>query len=186
MRRVWIDMSVLMAIGSGAVAGELPDVFATSEPACARFSPDGSMGIEVTIERVDGNPHADADVRAIVSGGCHDTLLECPLPGMPPLVFAGVTDHEGRVRFDLEVGGCCDEPASLLIETDPGAVAVLVFDDIGSPDLNGDLEVKLDDFVAFQAAFLGADTCADLAGCDEAVSLGDFVTFQSRFLATCP
>lgn len=186
MRRIWMSVIALVASGSVAVAGELPDVFATSEPGCARFSPDGSMGIEVTIERVDGNPHAHADVRAIVSGACHDDLLECPLPGAPPLVFAGVTDDEGRVRFDLEIGGCCDEPASLVIETDPGAVAVLVFDEIGSPDQDGDLEVQLDDFVTFQAAFLSADDCADLVGCDDEVELADFVAFQSRFLATCP
>ena len=52
-------------------------------------------------------------------------------------------------------------------------------------DFNGDGELSILDFVAFQAAFVGGDDAADCDG-DGALSVLDFVCFQQAFVAGCP
>ena len=151
-------------------------------PECIRVSPDGSMAVQCWINRTDGSPHAGETVRLIFSLACSD-LAECS--GMSPLVYSGLTSAAGIVEFNPQIGGCCMASAAAEIEVDPGAVTFSAYSAIGSPDNDGSLDVALDDFVRFQAAFLTSNQCHDLAGCDGEVFLPDFVTFQSKFLVGC-
>jgi len=52
-------------------------------------------------------------------------------------------------------------------------------------DANGDGELNILDFVAFQAAFTAGEPSADCNG-DAALDVLDFICFQAEFLAGCP
>jgi hypothetical protein len=84
------------------------------------------------------------------------------------------------------MSGCCTGTAVAVIEADPGAVVLKVYNSIGTTDPTKDHVVALGDFVLFQAAFLSANPCFDYSGCNDLVQLGDFVVFQTDFLKDCP
>jgi len=69
-----------------------------------------------------------------------------------------------------------------------GDVHLVAFDDpaLGCPaDVNGDGELNILDFVAFQSLFEGQDPAADCTG-DGAFNILDFTCFQALFEAGCP
>lgn len=190
-------MRLVLVVASAFVGGALVTSSAEGEcdlsgphdpfigtPDCIRLSPDGSLVLEGFIIGTDGNPCAGTEIRAQFGAGCED-LVVCP-DGGPATVFTTLTDDAGQFAFTLQVGGCCEGAGAFTLETGEGYTLLPVYNSVGSPDMNGDLVVNLADFVLFQAAFLSADTCADLASCDGSVALADFAAFQSQFLATCP
>jgi len=176
---------VAFASTAGAV---VPDPVASITPECIRVDPSGALDINVTVIGTDGNPLGGEEVRVIFSGACTD-LVDVANGCAQPTVLTGTTGGGGMITFSPEYGGCCATAGAVTIEADPGAVTLLpVYNNVGSNDNNGDGVSNLSDFVGFQGAFLTADSCNDLAGCNGNVELADFVAFQSLFLngAGCP
>jgi len=152
-------------------------------PDCLRVDPSGAIPFDVSVyNQGSGQPHAGYEIRAIFDPSCTD-LVQVDAGCSRPTVFVGTLDTAGMESFEFLIGGCCDVAGAMVIEVDPGAVALFpIYHSIGSNDSNGDGRSNLADFVAFQAEFLTASTCHDLAGCDENVQLADFVAFQTLFL----
>jgi hypothetical protein len=165
----------------------IPDPDASTVPGCLRVSPGGSLPLQVTVIGTNGLPIAGEEVRLILDDSvCPvDAILSCADPS--GYVISGVTNGAGQVDLIVNLSGCCEAAAVGIIEADPGSVALEIYDVIASTDSFGlDGVVAISDFVAFQAAFLGADACYDYANCDGQVQLVDFVAFQADFLAECP
>jgi hypothetical protein len=57
--------------------------------------------------------------------------------------------------------------------------------EVRSPDINGDCQVSLLDFIAFAALYGTIDPCGDY-DCDGAVGLNDFIVFASHYGHICP
>lgn len=187
MTRILGAAACLVALASTAGA-IVPDPVNSITPDCIRVDPSGAIAIEVTVIGTDSNPLGNEEVRVIFSSGCTD-LVDVADNCNQPTVLTGTTDGGGFISFAPEYGGCCEEAGAVTIEADPGAVTLLpVYGSVGSNNNSGDGQADLNDFVAFQAAFLSADTCNDLANCDNNIALADFVAFQSLFLngAGCP
>ena len=176
-----VALTAMIAIPATSMA-IVPDPGLSSTPDCIRVNPDGSVGVDVSVVGTDGSPLGNEEVRLIFSASCTD-LAECS--GMSPIVLALTSGAAGTVSFAPEMGGCCMASGAAEIEADPGAVTLASYGDVGSADNDGSLDVALDDFVRFQAAFLTTDSCHDLANCDNNVQLPDFVNFQARFLTAC-
>ncbi len=178
----WVMLLALIASNAPLVAAEGFYII-HEHPECIRVAPSGT---ELTwrIDYTSGEPAADLDGRIIFDGACTG-LARCD--GTQPTVYTSTTDADGVITFAVEIGGCCENPAALLLELDPGAVTIAVYDAIGSPDSSGDGDVSLIDFVQLFNVYLGEGiTCQDLANCDEIVNLPDFVVFMSEFLQSCP
>jgi len=170
----------------------VPDPVLSETPNCIRLCPQGDFPIAVRVFGTDGNPLGGQDVRVIFNAGCTG-LVQRPAC-VDPTVLSGTTATSppadvGKVSFAAQIGGCCSLASSVVIEADPGAVTLLpIYDSVGSNDNNGNGIANLSDFVAFQTAFLTANACHDLAGCNTTVNLSDFVAFQGHFLhgVACP
>jgi hypothetical protein len=165
----------------------VPDPVLSVTPDCIRLCPAGNLPVNVQVIGTDGNPLGGNDVRMVFNAGC-TSLKERPACTQPT-VLTQVANGSGQVTFNPQIGGCCSVAGSVVIEADPGAVTLLpIYDSVGSNDNNGNGVSNLSDFVNFQAAFLTANTCHDLSGCNTTVNLSDFVIFQGHFLhgTACP
>lgn len=186
--RLLSPLLLTCVLGVAPAGADVYDLVADM-PGCVRVDPSGALSFDVRIySEGSGEPHVGYEVRAVFHPSCTD-LIQVDAGCDQPTVYLGMLDGAGMESFDFEIGGCCELPGAMVIEVDPGAITMLpVFGSIGSNDSNADGVSNLADFVAFQAAFLSADTCHDLTGCDGNVVLADFVAFQSLFLngEECP
>jgi hypothetical protein len=190
-----------------ALAGGVPEVRAgdpplpcSDVPACIRLAPDGALPVEGVLRDGACQVLPGHAVRLVIGAAC-PAVRVCPDATVPPpVVLETTTETDGSFRFHPAAGGCCSAPGAIIIEADPGAVAIAVYDEIGSPDSGGDgntpadLTVTLPDFARFSHAFLTVSPCFDytvtnpaaLDHCDGEVALADFAYFAQAFLSACP
>jgi len=112
-----------------------------------------------------------------IEGQMHDLndLVE-PIDGVMHLSDAVTILDDGRILAE----GLVDDTPGQILET----MVVLTPQQSCEADVNGDGELNILDFVAFQALFVAGDDAAD---CDRSGSLDilDFVCFQQLFQAGC-
>lgn len=121
----------------------------------------GSGGLSYQWRR-NGDPLVDDDR---VSGSSTDML-----------VITSVGEDDAG-RYDVFVTDSCGPR--------PSTPSIVLIDDSCRPDLDGDGELTIFDFLAFQNAFDAMDPIADLDG-DGEFTIFDFLAFQNEFDAGCP
>lgn len=114
---------------------------------------------------------------------------------------AGEGTNGGWIEATFDVGSVVELTDSVMLrfvaEDDPtdgeGSLVEAAIDDLAvtsfeceacAADFNGDGELSILDFVAFQTAFVNGDDAADFNG-DGELSILDFVAFQGAFQAGC-
>ncbi len=178
-------------------------------PDCLRLCPAGDICQPIQVKDSNNNPIVGAEMRIIFGAGADQNIHWCP--GQPHPVISGMTDFNGEWTVCVRAGGCHpwegpgqppqNYPCCVVIEVDPGAIAIGVYHDIGSPDChtdlgappNGDGDVDLLDFVVFAQLFDSTHHCGDYhddtpegdGECDEDVDLLDFVVFAQHFDHRC-
>jgi len=87
------------------------------------------------------------------------------------------------IRVSFEIGGSTfDQSFDTTGEAFPFALAL---EDVCAADIDGDGELTLFDFLAFQNLFDAGDPAADFDG-DGSLTLFDFLSFQNEFDGGCP
>jgi hypothetical protein len=111
-------------------------------------------------------------------------LLSDPWPTTQPWHYYA---HDA-VQFDIDNDGCADIFQGLCGGFNPGWAVFIQTNGDCDPDcvadFNGDGNLNILDFIAFQNAFTAGDDAADVND-DGALNILDFVTFQGIFQAGC-
>ncbi|MBD3335463.1 MAG: hypothetical protein GF355_08090 [Candidatus Eisenbacteria bacterium] len=165
-----------------SIAADLPPlVFFEAEPwdtmGFVFVSPGRESGIDVVQMRLTddlGNPIPDIEIVVDISG-CFDLCVDPVDPGL-----TGVTDANGELTLDPQVGGC--EDCTVIVRGN--GVTVGVYGSVHSTDWNGNAasgRVGPGDLAFFAGAFLVTqDACADYTG-DDAVGPSDLAVFSASF-----
>ena len=96
-------------------------------------------------------------------------------------ILSGVTNSAGQVTLLLKGGGCAHQiPLSGLIKAN--GLTIRAYENVKSPDTNGDLKVDIRDLVMFSREFLEADPaeCHDYNN-DGVTGLPELVLFGGVF-----
>lgn len=99
--------------------------------------------------------------------------------------LVGITDAQGRVRFNIPGGGCSISPNAVRICANHADIRV--YDQVTSPDYDGapDGAVALTDFTTFSAALVsGTGGCTDYFN-DGTTGLDDFSAFGACWGKSC-
>lgn len=174
---------IVLAISIGVATAGIPPV------PCSRAMPwddyghalvtpgpgsEGGVGEVEVFVCYDDEPVAGADVAIDLS----DCQHLCINPGDAGL--AGITDSDGIVILNPQVGGC--EDCNVIIRAN--GITIRTYFGIKSTDWNGDEAdgiVGVSDFAFFATAFkVTQDECADYNG-DGAVNGTDFALFATSF-----
>ncbi len=137
-------------------------------------------GLAVTDANGDGTADLVTSDREGVSVFLNDGTGSFDLPAR---VYGSLRNPARMAAADLDRNGL-DE----VVVADFGDFSVFVFESLCVPcpaDLDGDGELTLFDFLAFQNLFDAGDPAADFDG-DGRLTLFDFLAFQNAFDAGCP
>ncbi|MFH1313803.1 MAG: hypothetical protein ABIJ00_11340 [Candidatus Eisenbacteria bacterium] len=147
-------------------------------PGTAIICPTGDMGaIQVTATEAAGYP-VGTRITCTAAGP-----LICFCPGQNPQTQV-VPVGNPVVNFTYFREGGCGNVTFSVVSTFSGAAGPTPPIFVASPDINGDCQVNLIDFVQFAQCFLGANPCCDF-NCDGTVNLTDFITFATHYLHFC-
>ncbi len=101
----------------------------------------------------------------------------------PHAVLSGQSDENGRIEFAIAAGGCSLEHDDVYVKINE--VRIRVYDRVLSPDLNGDGQVSLVDFILLSDAYVGGTGgCSDFFN-DGRTGLNDFIAFAHGWGGRC-
>lgn len=152
------------------IAGILTTPHSGAGPAAARFV--------VTVQPAQGVPLPNAFVEIIPADPTAHVLC-------PQARLTGLTDANGRVEFDLAMGGCTLRPNAVRIRAN--GVIIRSYPRLVSPDYDGEADgaVVLSDFTVFGTALVtGAGGCTDYYN-DGTTGVDDFTGFAACWGRSC-
>jgi hypothetical protein len=154
----------------------------TCDPDIAVVCPASDMGsiqVTVTVRNIYGDPLPGkvVDCWAEEVAGtfcwCPGESLQTDTSDINGQCFFYFTDFGGcgTLQFGAQSEGVTFTPSPTI--------------EVRSPDINGDCDVQLQDFILFAGYYLTTEPCADY-DCDGTVGLQDFIIFASHYLHACP